>query len=298
MKNVVGLVFLLLLSPFSSAQEPLKVVTTVKPLQLVANAIVADLGDVDVLIPPGASPHHYSLKPSDMRLLRASDLVIWIGPDMEQFLSKTIQQLDTPVLQLLDGENEEQHHHHDHEQSAEHTDNEEHDHHGVDPHVWMDPLDMLHMAEKITDELSKQAPHHAVQLKLNFETFKQDLLATDQRIEAQLSAYQDKGFVVFHDAFSRFVEHYHLKQLAFFTVDPARAPGAKKLAHIQGMLDKLETRCVFIEPQFKAEVIQRVVADKPIRLGHLDPLAIDVTLEQGYTGYLQQLAQNIETCLN
>lgn len=296
MKNVVGLVFLLLLSPFSSAQEPLKVVTTVKPLQLVANAIVADLGDVDVLIPPGASPHHYSLKPSDMRLLRASDLVIWIGPDMEQFLSKTIKQLDVPVLRLLEEESEGHHHHH--EQTLEHEEHEGHDHHGVDPHIWMDPLDMLQMAEKLTDQLSKQAPQHAVQLTLNFETFKKELLATDQRIEAQLSAYQDKGFVVFHDAFSRFVEHYHLKQLAFFTVDPARAPGAKKLAHIQAMLDKLEARCVFIEPQFKAEVIQRVVADKPIRLGHLDPLAIDVTLEQGYTGYLQQLAQNIETCLN
>lgn len=294
MKNVLGLIFLLL-SPFSFAQEPLKVVTSVKPLQLVANAIVADLGDVDVLIPPGASPHHYSLKPSDMRLLRASDLVIWVGPDMEQFLSKTIRQLDVPVMQILESDTEEHHHHHHHEESLEH---EEHDHHGVDPHVWMDPLVMLQTADRLTKKLSAQAPQHAAQLESNFEAFKQELLAADHRMSEQLSAYQDKGFVVFHDAFSRLVEHYDLKQLAFFTVDPARAPGAKKLAHIQEMLHKLEARCVFVEPQFKAEVIERVVADLPIRLGELDPLAIDVTLEQGYTGYMRQMARNITTCLN
>ena len=294
MKNVVGLVFLLLLSPFSFAQEPLKVVTTVKPLQLVANAIVADLGDVDVLIPPGASPHHYSLKPSDMRLLRASDLVIWVGPDMEQFLSKTIKQLNVPVMQLLESDTEEPHHHH-HEESLEH---EEHDHHGVDPHIWMDPLVMLQAAERLTEKLSAQAPQHAAQLEINFEAFKQEVLTADHRMSEQLSTYQDKGFVVFHDAFSRLVEHYNLKQLAFFTVDPAQAPGAKKLAHIQEMLHKLEARCVFVEPQFKADIVQRFVAGKPIRVGLLDPLAIDVTLEAGYIGYMQQMTQSIITCLD
>lgn len=293
MKNVVGLVFLLLLSPFSFAQEQLKVVTTVKPLQLVANAIVADLGAVDVLIPPGASPHHYSLKPSDMRLLRASDLVVWVGPDMEQFLSKTIKQLDVPVLQLLEsGEEEHHHHHHHHEEPLEH------DHQGVDPHIWMDPLVMLQAAEQLTEELSALAPQYATQLDLNFAAFKQELLAADHRMSEQLSAYHDKGFVVFHDAFSRLVEHYSLKQLAFFTVDPARAPGAKKLAHIQKMLHKLEARCVFVEPQFKADIIQRFVADRPIRVGQLDPLAIDVTLEEGYIGYMQQMTQSITTCLD
>lgn len=84
----LAFIILFLLSPTLIAQERLQLVASVKPLQLVAHAIVADLGEVDLLIPPGASPHHYALKPSDIRVLQKADLVVWVGPDMEQFLEK------------------------------------------------------------------------------------------------------------------------------------------------------------------------------------------------------------------
>ena len=40
---------------------------------------------VDVMLPSGASPHTYALKPSDMQMLQRADLAIWVGEDLETF---------------------------------------------------------------------------------------------------------------------------------------------------------------------------------------------------------------------
>ncbi|MDO6594070.1 zinc ABC transporter substrate-binding protein ZnuA [Neptuniibacter sp. 1_MG-2023] len=312
MKKLAFVTAIFLLSPMLIAQERLQLVTSVKPLQLVAHAIVADLGEVDLLIPPGASPHHYSLKPSDIRTLQKADLVIWVGPEMEQFLEKALQRSERPVLQLLKTEEEDgDHHEHEHqaashkeEEHEEHNEHDEHEEHGehhhhgdVDPHIWMDPIYMLEAAEQIKDMLQQQSPELSDKLEQNYQAFKRDLLQADKQIQQQLAPHQKSGFVVFHDAFSLFVEHYGLNQRAFFTVDPARSPGAKKLARIEKILNEPAVRCVFVEPQFEAPIVERIVADLPVNLGRLDPLATDVSLSQGYVGYLKDLANSIESCL-
>ena len=77
--------------------------------------------DTEVLVPAGASPHDYSLKPSDVQKLKSAEMVVWIGEDVDAFLDKSIDDLDyKKVLTikdiaaiepfLLKGE----HHHHHH----------------------------------------------------------------------------------------------------------------------------------------------------------------------------------------
>ena len=74
----------------SPARAEVSVLTSIKPLQLVAAAIQDGVGQPDVLLPPGASPHQYALRPSDVRRLREVQLFYWIGPDLENFLPKVL----------------------------------------------------------------------------------------------------------------------------------------------------------------------------------------------------------------
>nr|MDT0253921.1 zinc ABC transporter substrate-binding protein [Endozoicomonas sp.] len=71
------------------AEHP-KVLASIKPLQLIAQAVTEGVTNADVLLPPGSSPHSYSLKPSDARKLRNADVVFWVGPSMESFLSRML----------------------------------------------------------------------------------------------------------------------------------------------------------------------------------------------------------------
>jgi zinc transport system substrate-binding protein len=84
------------------SQTPLRVLTSVKPLQLIAAAVQDGVGQPDVLLPPGASPHHYALRPSDVRNVREVELLYWIGPDLESFLPRVLAGRTKPSVSVQD----------------------------------------------------------------------------------------------------------------------------------------------------------------------------------------------------
>lgn len=286
----------LLLSLFSwQASAAPKVVTSIKPLQLISAAVLKDIAEPDVLLPPGSSPHHYALKPSDVRKLAKADLIVWVGPDLEVFLSKTVQNSETDVLTLLPGEFKEEehageteeehaHHHHDHEQ---------------DPHLWMDPMQVMVIAEKLVTQLSKTHPEYQAQLMQNLQQFSTELVKLDRQLHQQFEPLMDKGFYVFHDAYQGLTKRYGLNQLGYFTVDPGRPVGTRHLAEIRQKLVDNQVVCVFGEPQFKAKVVAAVTDDLDVGYAELDPLAIDIpSTPEGYNQYLKWLAGQLQQCLS
>jgi zinc transport system substrate-binding protein len=141
------------------------VLTSIKPLQLIAAAVQDGVGKPEVLLPPGASAHHYSLRPSDVRNIRSADLFYWIGPDMETFLqpvlegrsgpSVAVQSLPDMTLRHFGDEHVgHSHHHHadEHEHEHEHGDHA-HDAHAHDSHETHEGHDHA--------ESGSHADHHA-----------------------------------------------------------------------------------------------------------------------------------------
>lgn len=305
--------------------EPVKVLASIKPIQLIAVDMLGDLADVGVLLPPGSSPHHYSLKPSSVSDIHEADLFIWGGEDLELFLTKTVSQLERPALALLEpsehDEHAKEHEHEDgdehdddhdlmaehehedshdaaHEHESEHADEHEH-HHDGDPHFWMTPELALEAADKIKDRLAVLYPQKAELFEQAYQDFATRLNETDQQLQQQLKSVGGEGFYVFHDAFGGFVEHYQLNQLGYFTVDPGRKPGARRLAEIREALETNKGRCVFVEPQFKAPVVDSLTRGLDIHVGRLDPLAIDIEVQRGgYLNYLHSLADSFTNCLS
>ncbi len=79
------------------------VLTSVKPLGFIASAITEGVTETKVLLPVTASPHDYSLKPSDVTQLQSAQLVVWVGDGLEGFLEKSIEKLlKEKVLTLED----------------------------------------------------------------------------------------------------------------------------------------------------------------------------------------------------
>src|SRR5699024_12770426 len=75
-----------------SAQAQVQILTSIQPVQLIAAAIQDGQGEPQVLLPPGASPHYFVLRPSDAKRLDQADLFYWIGPDLENFLPRLLTQ--------------------------------------------------------------------------------------------------------------------------------------------------------------------------------------------------------------
>ncbi|MBY4676501.1 zinc ABC transporter substrate-binding protein ZnuA [Marinobacterium arenosum] len=295
-KSKVFFAALLLSLAALPAWAEVRVVASVKPLQLIAAAVVDGIGRAEVLIPPGASPHHYALKPSDMRKLGEADQLIWVGPQLEMFLAKTLRQQAVPALALLPMEDGGDQHEADEEQDT--TGGHHHHDHERDLHLWMNPLQALRAAEQLSEALAGRFPQHRETLTKNLERFAASLLSKDRQLQQQLQPLQQRGFFVFHDAYSGFVKRYGLKQLGYFTVDPGRPTGTRRLAEIRQRLKAAEAVCVFGEPQFKAAVVRTVTEGLSVGYAELDPLASEQAVSaDGYALYLQQLADRFSGCL-
>lgn len=310
-----SLLSLAVLSAASLAQAD--VLTTVKPLGFISAAITDGVTETKILLPSSASPHDYSLKPSDIEQLQSAQLVVWIGEEMESFLEKSIDKLPIEkVLTLAEveaieaivdsAEKEDEHEHkhahkhehdHKHEKGHKHSHDHEHDH-DEDWHIWLSPTASTLIAEQIAARLSQQLPEQQAKIAENLANFKATLSTKHSQIEQQLSAYKNKGYYTFHDAYGYFETAYGLNSLGSFTINPTVSPGAKTLNKIKQSLKNKQAKCLFAEPQFTPKVIESLSKGTSAHVGQLDPLGASVTLNKdAYPQFLQNLADQFAECL-
>lgn len=297
---------LVMAGPLSSASAA--VVTTIRPLGFIASAIADGVTPTEVLLPDGASPHDFALRPSDIQRLRSADLVLWVGPDMEAFLTKALVPIsatrklaisELPAVKplLMKGEDDDDH---DHAGEAHnHADDDHGHHHGeYNMHVWLSPEIAKVTAIAIHDRLLELMPQNKDKLDANLRQFENLLTQTDKNVGNMLTPVQGKGYFVFHDAYGYFEKHYGLSPLGHFTVNPEIQPGAQRLHQIRTQLVEQKAVCVFAEPQFRPAVINAVAKGTTVRSGTLDPLGTGIALgKDSYGKFLTQLSSQYVSCL-
>lgn len=282
---------------------------SLKPVGFIAAAIADGVTPVDVLLPDGASEHDYSLRPSDAKRLKNADLVVWVGPEMEAFMAKSAAELPAqknlamvnidgvkPLL-ISGGEDEDEH---TAEKSEEQDADAHHHHHGeFNMHLWLSPEIARKTAVAIHGKLLELMPQDKAKLDANLQQFEVALADTDKRVSAQLAPVRNKGYFVFHDAYTYFEKQYGLSPTGHFTVNPEIQPGAQRLHQIRTQLVEQKAVCVFAEPQFRPAVIDAVARGTQVRKGTLDPLGTDISLaKDSYVKFLSQLSSQYESCLN
>lgn len=277
---------------------PPRVVASILPVHSLAAGVMAGIGAPDLLLPAAASPHTYSLRPSEAARLAEADVVFWVGPGLERFLLKPLATLAASAQVVALGEAAgvtrlpfgEKGHGEDHE--------DDHAHGAYDPHVWLDPDNAHAMVRAIAAALSERDPAHAARYRANAERLKARIAALDDEIALRLAPVQGRGFVVFHDAYRHFIRHYGLNQVGVITIDPERGLGAKRLAQLHDRIRAGDAVCVFAEPQFRPDLVATLVEDTAARTGVLDPLGRG--LQPGPDAYFQLmrgLADALAECL-
>ncbi|WP_411993223.1 zinc ABC transporter substrate-binding protein ZnuA [Agarivorans sp. DSG3-1] len=284
----------MLIAAPSWAANP-NILVSIKPLQLIVTSLTEGELAVDYLVSPNVSPHDYALRPSDVRAIREADLLIWVGDELEPFLSKPLSQTDTSQLALLDLPGLD---HIDGDKGHEHHDHEGH-HHDVDPHIWLGPSEARVIAAAITEKLISKMPETSEHFQQQLTRFNQHLDKLEQSIGQQLAPVQQQGYFVFHDGYSYFERQFALNRLGEFTINPQRRPGAKSLLNIRQQLEQGKAKCIFAEPQFDGALLESISQHSGAKISMLDPLGISVNNNKdGYFELLQQLADAYSDCLS
>ena len=284
-----------------TVQAEVKVLTSIKPLQLIAAAVQDGVVTPEVLLPPGASPHNYALRPSDVRKVQSVDLLYWIGPDMEGFLPRVLNGRTLPnvAVQDLPGMKlrrfaEDSHSH------AEEADEHDHDHRpgSLDAHLWLSPVNARVIATKMAADLSVADPDNAARYQSNLKAFDDRLDALDARLKKRLADVQGKPYFVFHEAFDYFEDAYGLKHVGVFSVAAEVQPGAQHVAAMRARLQEVGKTCVFSEPPLRPRLAETLVAGLPVKLAELDALGgYTPATAQGYEQVLEKLGNDLAGCL-
>ena len=292
------------------ANADINVVTSIKPVHSLVSGVMEGVATPDLIIDTGGSPHTYSLKPSQARQLQNADVVFWISPKLEAFLEKPIESIATNalVLQLLETDGVIKvsfreggafdAHDHDDEDHDEHDEHDEHHEDETDPHLWLDPLNAAILVDHIADVLSDSDPDNKQTYEANADAMltKLDQLVDD--VTTELKPVQDRGYIVFHDAYQYFERRFNVSAIGSITVSPEVLPGADRIRELQEKVASLDASCVFSEPQFEPRLVSTITENTNTRTGVLVPLGSSI--ENGPDQYFQlirDMSSSLKECL-
>ena len=283
------------------------VVASINPVHSLVAGVLGETGEPKLLVSTSASPHMFQMRPSDATTLRGADLIVWVGENMETFLNRPIKNLGAEAdvvtlhevagIQLLPNREggvwreEEPEVHED-------DDDLNHDHGEFDLHFWLDPGNARQIVDVVADALIRLDPDQAPTYRHNAEVMRARIDALEASLRERLAPVRQQRFIVFHDAFQYFEQAFGLTSVGAVSIDPARPPGAKRLAELRGALAAHEVQCIFAEPQFKPDLIRTVVEGTSIRSAELDPLGADI--EPGADAWfeiMRGIGKSITDCL-
>jgi zinc transport system substrate-binding protein len=247
--------------------------------------------EVQVLIPPGASPHVFEPPPSVVARAAKSRLFVYIGAGMEPWAAKLLRSRGTENLEVVEavqglplikeaGEHQhreasqEKHHGHKEEGVKEkaHDDHAGHGHEAGNPHVWLDPVLARDICRRISAALIRLDPDHRHDYEARRDRYLQELADLNQEMEKRVSAFRLREFVCFHPAFTYLARRYGLKEAGVIELSPGREPTPRHLQKIVQAIKKYGLKVVFAEPQLNPRVAEVIAREAGAQVLLIDPV--------------------------
>ena len=286
------------------------VVVSIKPIHSLVSALMAGVGKPHLIMRGNVSPHTFSLRPSDAKIMADARIVFWVGESLETSLAGPIRTLagNARVItlseaqglvrrSLREGGTFEAHNHDDDGHEDEHPNDDEH-HDAFDMHIWLDPVNAGIMARVIAGALSEIDPDNATTYAANTVTLLQRLEDLTTEIAADMKPVRNKPFIVFHDAYRYFEDRFDLTAVGSGVIGSERSPGARRILELRNKIHDLGAICVFAEPRINPGLVDIIIEGTQARTGILDP--IGATIESGPEAYftlMRNMSTSFRKCL-
>ena len=249
-----------------AGEEKLGVVVTIPPQAEFVEEIGGDKVEVTVMVPPGASPHTYEPKASQLRKVGKAEMYAKVGSGVEFELTWTDKIIDTNKdmlvvdcskgVTLIEAGNQ-------HE--------ENHEHNGADPHIWLSPKNVKIMVENIYKGLAQIDTANKEYYQKNKEAYLQKLDKLDKEITQTLRTEENRQLLVYHPAWAYFTKDYNLEQIPI--EKEGKEPTPQGIANLIKQAKDNNITIIFASPEFStksAEVIANEIGGEVVLLSPLE----------------------------
>lgn len=236
-----------------TAPKTIGIMVTTLPLADFVENIGKERVKVDVLVPPGASPHTYEPTPSQLRKVSSAKMFVKVGSGVE-FELRWVDKLIAINQEMLVV---------DTSRGVKML--------GTDPHIWLSPLNAGIQVENIYLGLIRIDPKNKDYYNLNKEKYLIMLNKLDQEIRDKLARVRSRKFIVFHPAWGYFAKEYGLEQIGI-EID-GKEPSAGDIKRLIDMAGKDDIKIIFASPQFNPESAEVIAHEIGGRVVFIDPLS-------------------------
>ena len=237
------------------------------PLEFLAKTIGGDQIQVISLTVPGAEPHDMELTPVQVAELEKTSLALYIDgfmPAVDQAIEASVPDraldLGTTVT-LLEGE--------------AHSDEEavtQDDHGAYDPHIWLDPANMISMAKAVSERLISIDPARTAFYTANTAALVAELEALDQEFTTGLANCEQKEIVTSHESFGYLANAYGFKQHGIAGLSPDTEPSPARLVEISEMVKAEGITTIYYETLVSPAIAETVANETGATTAVLDPI--------------------------
>ncbi|WP_338587077.1 zinc ABC transporter substrate-binding protein [Paenibacillus sp. Y5S-9] len=184
---------------------------------------------------------------------------------------------------------------HDHDHDAEAEAGHDHDHGGLDPHVWLSPALAVKEVRNIEAGLAQAAPEHAEQFKQNADIYVAQLESLDQDFKAAVADSKRKDFITQHAAFGYLAKEYGLQQVPIAGLSPEQEPSAAQMASVIDFAKEHQVKTIFFETLVSSKVSETIASEVGAKTAVLNPIE-GLTEEEIAAGmdYVNVMRQNLE----
>ncbi|MBD7914733.1 zinc ABC transporter substrate-binding protein [Clostridium sp. Sa3CUN1] len=288
--------------------ERLRVGVTINPLKDFAEAIGGDKVDVFSIIPDGSDAHDFDPKPRDLNDLVKSDIFIYNGLGMEEWIDSvltTVEGKDVKIVEASTGVDEinlSEEDAHEHATEEEHNENHDedhdhdhdHDHNGKDPHTWLSLSNAIIEAENIKNAFCEVDPENKGYYEQNFEKLKSEFNSLYEEYVPKFNELSNKDFVTGHAAFGYLCRDFGLTQNSIADVFGEGELTPKNLEALINYCKENGVKTIFSEStssEKEAETLAKEVSAKVVKVYSLET-------KEDNMSYLEGMRYNLETIYN
>ncbi|HEV8631718.1 MAG TPA: zinc ABC transporter substrate-binding protein [Thermoanaerobaculia bacterium] len=253
-----GLGLLSLLVPRPPPHARVTVAATVPPQAWLVRRLGRDRVDVEVLLPPGASPHTYDPTPQQVARLASAQLVVEVGHPsflferrlLDALTSRQPPPLVVDMMSAVAGANGE-----------------------TDPHVWLSPAVMRATARQVSAALVRLDPGAAPLFRQQLAGVLADIERLDADLHRTLDGLPRRRFLVYHPAWDYLARDYGLEQVAIEA--EGKEPSPRQLVALVERARRDGTGIVFVQSGYYDRPARAVAGEIGARVVAVDPMAED-----------------------
>jgi zinc transport system substrate-binding protein len=256
----------------AGSADRILVAASIAPLADFVRQVGGSRVEVNTLVPPGASPHTYELKPSQVKQVSRARLLVLNGAGLEYWAEKLVRAAGNPALEIVD--------------TSRGVPLLDAGARGANPHIWLDVRQAMSQVKHIGEALVRADPGHAREYRANAARYLAALEGLDREIEAEVNTWERRQFIAFHPAWVYFGRRYGLEQVAVIERSPGHEPSPKELAQIVETARRIGARAIFAEPQLSPKAAEAIARESGARVLFLDPLGSSLP-DQTYFGMMR-----------